>query len=77
MVINLIRYKNVLEQLKDAGYSTYVIKTTCVIGQASMQAIRNNKPVNLSTIDTICQLTSKRIEEIVEILPDEKEDASE
>ena len=74
MVINLIRYKNVLEQLKDAGYSTYVIKTTKVIGQASMQAIRNNKPVNLSTIDTICQLTGKRIEEIVEILPDEKED---
>ena len=72
--MNLIRYKNVLEQLKDAGYSTYVIKTTCVIGQGSMQAIRNNKPVNLSTIDTICQLTGKRIEEIVEILPDEKED---
>jgi DNA-binding Xre family transcriptional regulator len=42
-----------------------------------MQAIRNNKPVNLSTIDTICQLTGKRIEEIVEILPDKKEDASE
>ena len=74
MVIKLIRYKNVLEQLKDAGYSTYVIKTPCVIGQASMQAIRNNKPVNLSTIDTICQLTGKRIEEIVEILQDKKED---
>jgi DNA-binding Xre family transcriptional regulator len=33
--------------------------------------------VNLSTIDTICQLTGKRIEEIVEILPDEKEGATE
>ena len=77
MVVRLIRYKNVLELLKDAGYSTYVIKTTKVIGQASMQAIRENKPVNLSTIDTICQLTGKRIEEIVEILPDKEESPSE
>lgn len=73
----MIRYKNVLDQLKDAGYSTYVIKTTKVIGQGSMQAIRENKPVNLSTIDTICQLTGKRIEEIVEILPDKEESPSE
>lgn len=77
MVVRLIRYKNVLDQLKDAGYSTYVIKTTKVIGQGSMQAIRENKPVNLSTIDTICQLTGKRIEEIVEILPDKEESPSE
>ena len=75
--MRLIRYKNVLDQLKDAGYSTYVIKTTKVIGQGSMQAIRENKPVNLSTIDTICQLTGKRIEEIVEILPDKEESPSE
>ena len=73
----MIRYKNVLDQLKDAGYSTYVIKTTKVIGQGSMQAIRENKPVNLSTIDTICQLTGKGIEEIVEILPDKEESPSE
>lgn len=75
--MRLIQYKDVLGKLKNAGYSTYVIKTTGVISQASVQSIRNNKSVSLSTIDTICQLTGCKIEDVVEIIPDKKESASE
>ena len=77
MVIVMIRYKNVLEKLKNAGYSSYVILKSGVIGQASLQAIRENKPVNIKTIDTICQLIGCKIEDVVEILPDKEKSASE
>lgn len=63
----MIVYKNVLEKLKDAGYSTYTIRESNVIGEGTVQSIRKGKPVNLKTIDTICQLLQCRIEDIVEI----------
>lgn len=69
----MIVYKNILEKLKGAGYSTYMLRESNIIGQASVQAIRKNKPVNLRTIDTICQLCGCRIEDIVEIVPDKEE----
>lgn len=66
----MIVYKDIIPKLKAAGYSTYAIKKTGIISEVTLQAIRKNKPVNLSSIDTICQLTGCRIEDIVEIKKD-------
>lgn len=66
----MIRYKNVFEQLKEAGYTNYRIRTEKLIGQATLQNIRDGKMVSLDTIDTICTLTQKRVEDIIEFVPE-------
>lgn len=63
----MIVYKNIIEKLRDAGYSTYTIRESKVIGEGTIQSIRKGKPISLTTIDTICQLLQCRIEDIVEI----------
>lgn len=66
----MIRYKNVIEQLKDAGYSSYRIRNEKLIAQKTLQNIREGKMVNLETIDLICTLTQKRVEDLIEFVPD-------
>ncbi|WP_320969024.1 helix-turn-helix domain-containing protein [Hungatella effluvii] len=67
----MIVYKNVFEKMKEAGYSTSVIRKEKLIPEGSMQNIREGKLVNLKTIDTICRLSGCRVEELIEYVPDE------
>lgn len=71
-VVATHRYKEIPQKLKNAGYSSYRIREQGILSEGTMQAIRENKPVNLRTLDIICQLLHCPIEEIVEILPDDK-----
>lgn len=66
----MIIYKNIIEKLKDAGYSSYKVRETGVLSEGTMQAFRTNRPVNLKTIDAVCQLLRCRIEDIVEVVID-------
>ena len=67
----MIVYKNVFEKMKEAGYSTSVIRKEKLIPEGSMQNIREGKLVNLKTIDTICRLSGCRVGELIEYVPDE------
>lgn len=67
----MIVYKNVFEKMKEAGYSTSVIRKEKLIPEGSLQNIREGKLVNLKTIDTICRLSGCRVEELIEYVPDE------
>lgn len=52
-----IVYKmDVLAALKDAGYSSYRIRKEKLLGEATLQKIRNNELVSWENISTICQL---------------------
>lgn len=66
----MIIYKNVIEKLKDAGYTTYRLRKDKLISEGTLQNIRDGKPVNLATIDTICRLTNHKIEELIEYIPE-------
>ena len=68
----MIVYKNVLEKLKEAGYSTYRIKQEKLIAQATLTKIRAGEPVHLTTIDTICKLLNCQPNDIMEYKPDER-----
>lgn len=65
-------YKNVVEKLRDAGYSTYKIKETNVLAQGTIQSLRDGKSLSIKTLDRICQLLHCKLEDIVEIVPDEE-----
>lgn len=62
----MIIYKNVLEQLAKAGYTTYKIEKEKVISQCSLTRIRKGLPISLSTLDIICRLTGLQPGDLIE-----------
>lgn len=62
----MIYYKiDVLETLKANGYSSYKIMKDKLIGMSSIQKIRENEVVSISTLDTICRLTNLQPADII------------
>lgn len=52
-----IKYKiNVIRALKDAGYSTYRLRKEKLLGEATIQKLRNDELVSWDNISTICEL---------------------
>lgn len=69
-----IKYKiDVLQRLKDAGYNTNRIRKEKLIGQATLQQLRNGELVSWATINKICELLDCQPGDIMEYVPDEKE----
>jgi putative transcriptional regulator len=69
----LIVYRDVLERLKEAGFTTYRILQEKLIPQSSLTRIRRNEPINLSTIDTICKLLNCQPGDLLEYVPDDEQ----
>ena len=65
----MLLYKiDVLAELGAAGYSTYRLRKEKLLGQRSMQYLREGKMVGPATLDVICRLLHKQPGEIVEYL---------
>jgi len=47
---------DVLEKLKSAGYSSYRIRQEKLLGQVTLQKIREGKMVSWNELDQICTL---------------------
>lgn len=62
----LIIYKNILEKLKEAGYNTTRIRKEKILSESTLTKLRNNEPINLETLDKICELTGADIPELIE-----------
>lgn len=69
----MIVYRDVLERLKGAGFTTYRILQEKLIPQSSLTRIRRNEPINLSTIDTICKLLNCQPGDLLEYVPDDEQ----
>lgn len=53
----MLKYKiDILAALKEAGYNTNRIRKEKLIGENSLTAMRNNKPISWATIDRVCDL---------------------
>lgn len=68
----MIKYKDVLKKLEDAGYSTYRLRKEKLLSEYTLTSIRTNKSISISTLDTICRLTGLPVEELIEYKPDEE-----
>lgn len=68
----MIKYKDILKKLEGAGYSTYRLRKEKLLSEYTLTSIRTNKPINISTLDTICRLTGLPVEELIEYRQDEK-----
>ncbi len=65
---------NVLQALKDKGYSTYRIKNEKLLSQSTLQKLREGKPVSWENIEAFCRLLEIQPGELLEYNPDTEDD---
>ncbi len=52
-----LEYKfDILESLKDRGYTTYKLRTEKILSESTIQKLRNNQMIATSNIEIICGL---------------------
>ena len=63
----MLRYKiDVLEELKNKGYSSYKLRKEKLMGESQIQKIRDNELVSKETLNTICKLLNCQPGDILE-----------
>lgn len=71
-----IRYKvNVLDALKDAGFTTYRIRKEKLLHEMTLQALRAEKMVSWKVLDDICALLNCQPGDLIERIPEAEEKA--
>ena len=66
----MIVYKDILEKLKTAGYNTTRLRKEKVLPQSTLTRLKNNLPINIPTLEKICELTGLPVEELIEYRKD-------
>lgn len=68
----MLKYKiNVLESLKEAGYSPGRIQKEKIISQNSMQRLRDGEMVGIITLERLCKLLDMQPGNIIKYVEDE------
>ena len=67
------RYKvDVVEKLKEAGYSSYRIRKEATINQAALQKLREGKMIAWDQFDIVCGLLKCQPGELIEHISNEE-----
>ena len=67
----MINYRPFWNTLKNSNESTYTLIKNHHISSATIDKLRNNKPITTTTINDLCRILDCRIEDIAEYLPSE------
>lgn len=66
-----IRFKiDVLQALKDKGYSTYRLRKEKIMGEATIQQLRNGEIVSWENLSRICGLLQCQPGDLLEYVPE-------
>lgn len=69
----MLKYKiDVLETLKEAGYTTTRLRKEKLLGENAIQYIREGKPVGAKALDALCRLLDMQPGNIIKYVEDEK-----
>ena len=52
----MIIYIDIMQRLKENGWTTYRLRKERKIGDATVQRIKSNQSISTETINTICEL---------------------
>ena len=67
----MIVYKvNLLDSLKKSGYNSNRIRKENIMGQRTLQNLRDNKDISFTTLNTICTLLHCQPGDLLEWIPD-------
>lgn len=69
-----IKYKiDILAELKKIGYSAYRLRVERIMGEATIQKLRNNEFISWATLEKVCQLLEIQPGDILCYEEDKKE----
>ena len=68
----MIRYKDILGQLSAAGYPPARLRKEKILGESTMQRIRQGGPINTATLDTVCRLLNCQPNKVLEYVKDDE-----
>ena len=70
----MLKYKiDVLESLKEAGYTTTRISNEKLLGENAIQYIREGKPVGAKALDNLCRLLDMQPGNIIKYVEDDEQ----
>lgn len=63
----MIRYKiDIMESLKEKGYSSYKLRKDKIFGEATIQKFRNKEYINFDNLEKLCFLLDCQPSDIIE-----------
>lgn len=71
----MISYAPFWKTLRDSGESTYTLIKNYHISSSTIDKLRKNKPLNTTTVNDICRILSCRVEDVLEYIPSEEDQA--
>ncbi len=63
-----IVYKDVMKQLKEAGFSSPTLRQKRLLSESTMTRLRTNQPISTEQIDIICTLLHCQPNDIMEVV---------
>nr|DAU84133.1 MAG TPA: putative transcriptional regulator [Caudoviricetes sp.] len=70
----MLKYKiDVLESLKEAGYTTTRLRNEKLLGENAIQYIREGKPVGAKALDNLCRLLDMQPGNIIKYVEDDEQ----
>ena len=65
----MISYSPLWKTLKNSTETTYTLINKHHISSAIIDKLRNNKPMNTTTLNDLCRILQCKLEEIAEYIP--------
>lgn len=70
----MINYKiNIMEALKEKGYTSYRLRKEKIFGEATMTKFRNKDYINFDNLNILCNLLDCQPGDIIEYVPDDQD----
>ena len=67
----MLKYKiDVIEKLKEKGYTSYKIRNEKLLGESTMTKFRNGVVVSIENLDVLCRLLECQVGDIIEYVKD-------
>ena len=66
----LFIYKNILGQLKEAGYNTNRLRKEKILSESVIQSLRDESSITLKNLNIICNLLKCQPNDLIEHIPD-------
>jgi putative transcriptional regulator len=68
----MIRYKiDIMESLKEKGYSSYKLRKDKIFGEATIQKFRNKEYINFDNLEKLCFLLECQPSDIIEYVKED------
>ncbi len=72
----MLKYKiDILQELKEIGFTAYKLRKDKIMGEAQIQKIRTGEIASKETLNTLCRLLNCQPGDLIEYIPDEEQTA--